>query len=155
MPHVFGFEAAVPSYPNSDSLSLKETVFINPIWQDEVQRIGKQLCTPTGYRLHGFSDLIGFIALLLLFAVPFYLVVSVFRGTFTWTSLWTIFIPIVVAIIGNMLHSYSWHLADVREFEYDYEERLSSWRNESGTIETFNYEDWRENYADKSKHSDG
>jgi hypothetical protein len=40
-------------------------LFINPMWDNEAERIGKQKCTPLGYALHAISDLIGFIALLL------------------------------------------------------------------------------------------
>jgi hypothetical protein len=128
----------------------EQNVFINPMWQDEVQRIGKQRCTPTGYRLHGISDLIGFIAIILLLGVPCYLAYSAFRGAFTCSSLFLLLIPIGVAIAGNVLHSYSWHLADVRGFKYDYEKRTSTWRNCNGDLERFNYDDWRRQHADKS-----
>ena len=124
------------------------------MWQDEVQRIGKQRCTPTGFRLHGISDLIGFVAMLLVLAVPCYLIYSLFRGTFSWSSLWLLLAPIGFAIIGNILHSYSWHLADIRNFEYDYEKRISTWHNHDGTIGTFNYDDLRAEYADQSNPAD-
>ena len=120
------------------------------MWQDEVQRIGKQRCTPKGYLLHGISDLIGFIAMLLLLAVICYLAYARFSGIFTWPLLWMVAVPFVVAIVGNILHSYSWHFADRQEFEYDYEKRTATWRNSAGEIETFTYEDWRQSYTNKS-----
>lgn len=132
----------------------EKAVFINPMWQDEVQRIGKQRCTPTGYRLHGVSDLIGLLAVILLLGVPCYLAYTVYRGAFTWTSLCLLLLPFGVAIAGNMLHSYSWHLADVRGFQYDYERRTSTWRSPNSIVETFSYEDWRKQYASKAKSTD-
>lgn len=124
------------------------------MWQDEVQRIGKQRCTPTGYRLHGISDLIGFIAIILLLGVSFHIAYSAFQGTFTWSSLVLLLTPIGVAIVGNILHSYSWHLAEIRGFKYDYEKRTSTWRNFNGDLETFNFDDWRAQYAEKSTSAD-
>ncbi|MEK6234959.1 MAG: hypothetical protein N2C14_09620 [Planctomycetales bacterium] len=129
-------------------------MFIHPMWQDEVQRIGKQRCTPTGFLLHGVSDLIGLLAIILLPAVPCYLIYTGIRGTFTWPSLWMLLLPFVAAIGGNMLHGYSWHLADVREFKYDYEKRTSTWRNRAGTIEAYTYEDSCKNDADTSSPAD-
>jgi hypothetical protein len=57
-------------------------------------------------------------------------------------------LPVAVAVFGSILHSYSWHLAEIREFKYDYEIRKSTWRNETGTMESFDYEEWRANQAD-------
>jgi hypothetical protein len=31
-------------------------LFINPMWNSETERIGKQRCTPLGYALHGISE---------------------------------------------------------------------------------------------------
>ena len=118
-------------------------MFVNRMWQDEVQRIGKQRCTTLGYQLHGLSDLIGLVATILFLALPCYLVYRVAQGTFAWPSLWMLLVPFAVAIVGSILHSYSWHLADIREFKYDYETRISSWRNDTGDIETFTYDDFR------------
>lgn len=121
------------------------------MWQDEVQRIGKKRCTPTGYRLHGVSDLIGFVALILLLGVTCHLIYSTCVGTATWLSLWMLFISFGLAITGNMLHSYSWHLANTRQFKYDYEKRIATWCNRDGGVETYTYEDWRrENDTDES-----
>lgn len=125
-------------------------MFINPMWQDEVQRIGKQRCTPMGFRLHLLSDLIGFLALILLLAVPCYFTYTAFCGMFRVVTLWMLLLPFVVAIAGNVLHSYSWQLADARQFKYDYEKRVASWHTVSGTIETFDYRERQEKYAEKS-----
>ena len=128
-------------------------MFINPMWQDEVQRIGTQRCTPVGYQLHGVSDLIGFIAILLLLAVPCYLGYAAVRGGFSWSLLWLLLLPIAVAIVGNVIHAYSWRLAELREFHYDYETRVSTWRTPSGAVETFTYADWRREFGQSSESS--
>ena len=36
-------------------------MFIPRMWFDEVERIGKQRCTPQGYGLQGIGDLVGFL----------------------------------------------------------------------------------------------
>jgi len=114
-------------------------MFINPMWFHESQRIGKQRCTPTGYTLHLISDLIGFIATVCLPGIPIHLVYSAIRGHFTWSMLWLLLIPFVIAIVGNVLHSYSWHLADKRQFHFDYESSISTWVNESGIQQSYKY----------------
>ncbi len=110
------------------------------MWLDEVQRIGKRRCTPTGYQLQVISDLIGFSALILLFVIPVFLIV---KGTFNWMSLLFIVLPFAVAFLGDLLYSYSWHLADMKSFKYDYEKRESTWLNDDGSIESINYENYR------------
>ena len=124
-------------------------MFINPMWDHESQRIGKQRCTPSGYTLHGISDLLGFVAIICLFCVPVYLVYAGIRGHFTWGMLLLLAIPFAIAIIGNIMHSYSWHLADKRHFKYDYEKCISTWVDESGNQQSYKYGD----DADKSDQS--
>jgi len=102
-------------------------MFINPMWDNESQRIGKQKCTPTGYLLHGISDLIGLIAIICLLGMPIYLVYSGIRGHFTWSMLWLLLIPFGIAIAGSVLHSYSWYLAAKKQFKYDSDKRISTW----------------------------
>lgn len=112
-------------------------MFINPMWDSESQRIGKQRCTPTGYMLHVVSDLIGFIALICLLGTTIYLVYSGVRGDFKRSMLWSLLIPFSIAIIGNILHSYSWYLADKRQFKYDHEKCISTWVDESGRQQSY------------------
>ncbi|MFN9159561.1 MAG: hypothetical protein ACK6D5_17495 [Planctomyces sp.] len=114
-------------------------MFINPMWDHESQRIGKQRCTPTGYMLHGISDLIGFIAIICLFGIPIYLVYAGIRGHVTWGMLWLRAAPFVIAIVGNIMHSYSWHLAEKQQFKYDYEKCVSTWVDELGNQQTYKY----------------
>lgn len=114
-------------------------MFINPMWSSESQRIGMQRCSPKGYMLHGISDLIGLIATLLLFGVPIYIVYAAVGGRFTATMLFLLLVPITAAIAGNVLHSYSWRLADKRQFKYDYEKDFATWVDESGIKRSYKF----------------
>ncbi|MGB0596558.1 MAG: hypothetical protein ACPGLY_07715 [Rubripirellula sp.] len=107
-------------------------MFINPMWDHESQRVGKQKCTPVGYMLHGISDLIGFIAIICLLGVIIYLAYACIRGEFTIGTRRYLLIPFTLAIPGNVLHSYYWYLADMRHFKYDYGKSTSTWVDESG-----------------------
>ena len=113
-------------------------MFINPIWDHESQRIGKQRCTPVGYFLHGLSDLVGLIAALSLLAAPAYIAVAAFRGRFVWSSLWLLLVPFAIALAGNILHSYSWHLAEKKSFRYDSEKCVSTWI-EAGEMKSYKF----------------
>jgi len=90
--------------------------------------------------LHVISDLIGFIALICLLGVLIYLVYARIRGQFTWGMLWFLVVPFTIAIAGNILHSYSWYLADKHQFKYDYEKAISTWVNESGVQQSYKYD---------------
>jgi hypothetical protein len=113
-------------------------VFINPMWDSEGQRIGKQRCTPLGYALHGVSDLIGFTGLLLLLGTGAYLAYRRTVGTFHTTLLWLLAIPFAVGVIGSLLCRYSWFLAHRRGFRYDYETCEASWL-ENDSRRTYKY----------------
>ena len=115
-------------------------LFINPMWDNEAQRVGKQRCTPLGYTLHGISDLIGFIALLLLFGFAAYLGYRGLVGTFRAGLLWFFAVPFGLAILGSVLYRVSWTLALRRGFQYDYESREASWL-EHGQRHTYKYGD--------------
>ena len=112
-------------------------MFINPMWDNESERIGKQRCTPIGYAIHVLSDFIGLVALLCLLGMPFYLVyLGIFRA-FSWSSLWLLAVPFAIALSGHFLHSYSWHLATRKGFKYDYETRTARWQDEHGELQTY------------------
>lgn len=101
--------------------------FINPMWDNESERIGKQKCTPLGYALHAISDLIGFIGLLLLLGIGAYLGYRGIAGTFRTNLFWLFVVPFALAIIASALYRYSWALARKRGFRYDYDTREASW----------------------------
>lgn len=125
----------------NECLAKHETLmFINPMWDHESQRLGKKRCTPIGFMLHTISDLIGFIALLFMLAISFYLMYTGFRGIASWSSLWLYIIPFAIAIVGNLLHGYSWHLARKRQFEYDYDRCVATWIDEHGKRQSYKYE---------------
>jgi hypothetical protein len=112
--------------------------FINPMWDNEAERIGKLKCTPLGYRLHLVSDLIGFAGLLSLLGSVGLLIYRGFLGTFQPSLLWLLVVPVGLGIIGSALFDLSWRLAWKRGYEYDAESRTASWI-EGGERRTYNY----------------
>jgi hypothetical protein len=115
-------------------------LFINPMWDNEAERIGKKRCTPLGYALHGISDLIGLVALLLLLSIAAYLGYRCIIGTLRASSLWLFAIPFALAAIGSLLYRISWVLARHRGFRYDYASREASWL-EHGQRHTYKFND--------------
>ena len=106
------------------------------MWDNESQRIGKQKCTPTGYALHGIAEMIGFVGLLTLLAVPAVLAWKSFTGTFHASLFWLLAAPFGLGIISEVLFQYSWWLALRKGFRYDYERREASWM-EGGERRTY------------------
>ena len=102
-------------------------LFIYPMWDTESQRIGKQKCTPLGYRLHVLAELIGFIGLLILLGICVFLVSEGISGSFHSSLLWLLTIPFGFGFIGQLLFQFSWFLASRKGFEYDYEKAEASW----------------------------
>ena len=115
-------------------------LFINPMWDNEAERIGKQRCTRLGYALHTISDLIGFVALLLLLGTAAYLGYQGIVSSFHASLLWLLSIPIGLAIAGSILYRFSWVVAYRRGFHYDYDSREASWL-EDGQRRTYKYND--------------
>jgi len=111
------------------------------MWFDEVERIGKKRCTPFGYALQGVGELVGFFGLLMLFAMPGYLVYQGIVGAFNWSLLWLLTVPFVIGLVGSTLVALSWSLASRKKFHYDYERRESSWI-EAGEKRTYTFSDW-------------
>ncbi len=109
-------------------------MFINPMWDSESQRIGKQKCTPRGYWLHAVSDLVGFFALLLLLVTLVYLWVRNSSGTFHDSLWWLLAVPFGVALGGSLLYGYSWRLAEKKGFRYDYKTCEASWLEDGQRI---------------------
>lgn len=116
-------------------------MFIPRMWSDEVERIGKQKCTPFGYALQLAGDLIGFVGLLMLVAIPIYLVSRGVVGSFHWRLLLILVVPFVVGVFGVFIVGFSWHLAARKQFKYDYERRESTWY-EDGAKRSFTFKDW-------------
>jgi uncharacterized membrane protein len=112
------------------------------MWCDEVERIGKQRCTPAGYVLQGIGELVGFAGLLMLLASPVYLAFQVVVGTFDWRLLSLPVFAVGFGIVGSTTVAFSWSLAYRKQFRYDYERRVSSWI-ERGQKRTFTHADWQ------------
>jgi hypothetical protein len=115
-------------------------LFINPMWDNEAERIGKQRCTRFGYALHTASDLIGFVGLLLLVGIAAYLGYRSVVGTFHTRLFWLISIPLGIAIVGSILYRLSWAMAHRRGFRYNYESCEASWV-EDGQRRIYRYND--------------
>jgi hypothetical protein len=118
----------------------KSAMFIPRMWSDEVERIGKQRCTPVGYAIQGIGELIGFLGLLMLPGVPVYLAYRGVVGTFHWSLLWVLVVPFVIGFIDTVIVGFSWLLAYRKQFRYDYERRVSSWVD-GGQERTYSYAD--------------
>jgi hypothetical protein len=116
-------------------------MFIPRTWYDEVERIGKQKCTPFGYALQTVGDLIGLLALLVLLATPIYIIYRGIVGSFHWSLLWLLLSPIALGVLGALIVGSSWQLAKRKQFKYDYERRESTWE-EAGEKRSFTYADW-------------
>lgn len=97
------------------------------MWQDENQRLGKQRCTPWGYRLHQLSDLVSFGGLLLLIGILISLPLVAIFGTFRFSLLWWLVVPFLLDFCGDFLYFYSCRLAQRKNFHYDYEAQRSTW----------------------------
>jgi hypothetical protein len=115
-----------------------EMLFIHPMWDNECQRIGKRRCTPVGYALHGIAELIGYLGLLMLIAMPAVLVYDWFAGKFHASLWWLLALPFGLGIVSEGLFAYSWWLAARKGFRYDYERREASWM-EAGERRTYKY----------------
>jgi hypothetical protein len=113
-------------------------LFIHPMWDNESQRIGKQKCTPTGYALHAMAELIGFVGLLMLLALPAFSAWKWFAGTFRASLFWLLAVPFCLGILSEVLFRYSWWLARRKGFRYDYEGREASWMD-GGERRTYKY----------------
>ena len=114
-------------------------LFIHPMWDHESERIGKQKCTPVGYALHGFADVLGFVGLLLLFGVAVYLVHKGIAGGFHASLLRLLAIPFGVGVVSEVIFHHSWGIALRRGFEYDQKTCVASW-NENGKRITYKWE---------------
>jgi hypothetical protein len=102
-------------------------LFISPMWDSENQRLGLKTCTPLGYTVYSIGELMGFVGLLLLVAVPGFLVVRLFRHQFSARDLWLLLIPLVVGVVGRFLLILGWKFATKRQFHYDCDTRKARW----------------------------
>jgi hypothetical protein len=108
------------------------------MWDSETERIGKQRCTRLGYWLHGISDLIGFVGLIILVSMAGYLSYRGLAGTFRTGLLRMLLIPFALAIFGGVLYQVSWIIARRKKFHYDYETGEASWE-ENGQKRFYKY----------------
>lgn len=119
-----------------------QTMFIPRMWSDEVERIGKQRCTPEGYRLQSIGDFVGLLGLLMLLAAVVYQVIHSLLGQPRWPPLWLITIPFDFGLVGSILVRLSWQMAARKNFHYDYGRRESTW-TEAGQMRRYTFSDWQ------------
>ncbi len=114
-------------------------MFIPLIWDNESQRIGKQRCTPLGYGLHIFSDLISVTGLLVLLGSLSFIAYQAVHGAFALPLLWLVAAAVAIGIVGRMLLHYSWHLAFRKGFRYDQKLCQATWF-ENGQQQSYRYQ---------------
>jgi hypothetical protein len=107
-------------------------LFINPMWDSEAQRIGKQLCTPLGYRLHIVSDLVGLVALLMFLGLLMQTAYHAVVGPFHARMLGLLLIPLGLGLLGSWLYRISWWMAHRKGFHCDYDSPEASWQEKGG-----------------------
>jgi len=118
-------------------------LFLYPMWDSKSQRVGKQRCTPGGFALQGFAELLGLLGLVLLIGGLTFLIRKAVAGGFEPSLLWLIGVPFAMGIVAQILWNLSWVPASRKGFEYDDETGVASWI-EHGT---------RVTYRDKSPRS--
>lgn len=117
-------------------------MFIQPMWSDEVERIGFRRCTPFGYALHVIGGLFGFVGLLSLFASLAYAAYRAIAGTFDASLLWLPVASFILGAVGRALTAFARSLAMRKSYRYDYASRVSRWI-ESGCERTYTFDDWQ------------
>jgi len=117
----------------------RKMLFMYPMWDHESQRIGKQKCTPLGYKLHGMAEILGFIGFFVLLVTFAYCGYRRYVGTFHFSLLWLITVPFGTGLIGECLYHYSWKLAVKKGFQYNRETCEASWM-EGGQKRAYKWE---------------
>jgi hypothetical protein len=112
--------------------------FIHPMWDHEAERIGKRRCTPIGYVIHVIADYVGFLGLLMIFAVLYCLIHAWIYGTFKNSLFWLLLLPFGFGLISELLYRFSWALAYWKGFRFDYGRGEASWI-EAGERRTYTY----------------
>lgn len=117
-------------------------MFVQPMWSDEVERIGFRRCTPFGYALHVIGGLFGFVGLLSLFASLAYAAYRAIAGTFDASQLWLPVASFVLGAVGWVITACAWSLAMRKSYRYDFASRVSRWI-ESDSERTYTFDDWQ------------
>ncbi len=103
-------------------------LFVYPMWDNEMERIGMQKCTPMGYTVHAIGEIVGFIGLLVLVGTGIYL-------AFIHAKFWLLLIPLTFGIVSEIMVRTGWFLAWRRGFKYS-DGRIASWY-EDGKCKTY------------------
>src|SRR5258705_400391 len=108
-------------------------LFFYPMWDNESQRMGKQKCTPLGYALHCFAEMLGFGGFIFLFVLFAYFAYCEIVGSFRAYLLWLLTLPFGFGLIAEGLYQFSWFLAARKSFHYDYKTREAVWIEDGKT----------------------
>lgn len=117
-------------------------MFVQPMWSDEVERIGFRRCAPFGYTLHGIGGLFGFVGLLTLFMALAYLAYRGAAGRFEVSLLWLPLASFILGAVGRALTAFARSLATRKSYRYDDASRVSRWVKD-GVERTYSFDDWQ------------
>jgi hypothetical protein len=101
--------------------------FVPRMWSSENERLGLKTCTSLGYRVLYAADLISLMALLLLLAIPSYLIYLRILRRLAPTSWWLLLLPFGAAFMGSLVMIAAWSLARAKGFRYDYASDTAHW----------------------------
>ncbi len=101
--------------------------FVPRMWSSENERRGLKSCTSFGYWALSAADLVSLVALLLLLAIPIYLVYVSLVHRFTPNLLWLLLLPFGTAFTGSLVMIFAWSLARAKHFRYDYTSDTARW----------------------------
>jgi hypothetical protein len=103
-------------------------LFIHPMWDTETQRIGKMRCSSRAYSLHVTAELIGFIGALTLVGFSLWFVGTWLVSTWETPTFWLFVIPLLLGIVSEIGFQYSWIMVNRKEYRYDAEGDLVTWK---------------------------
>ena len=112
--------------------------FLHPMWDHESQRIGLSKCTPRGYAIRGWGEVVGFAGLLLLLATPVVWCVRAVRGADRSDLVWWAAAAFALGVVSEAMVWLGWSLAARRGWKYDWDDCRASWLKD-GTRVSFKY----------------
>ncbi len=103
-------------------------MIFSPMWQNEVERMGFERCSRLAAWLRALSDYYTLIAIILL-------LISVAGKISAWCG-------VLLWLAGRMMCIAAYRIAERRQFQYDDENRIATWRNADGGLCRYTYQDY-------------